>query len=97
MAALALVLLLAGPAVAGAASQKGSVTRGNAISAGVAGLWSWIKAALPSGVVAQLSCDKGPIIDPNGCPAEAAVSGPPAGSTATTNGDAGLSIDPNGG
>jgi hypothetical protein len=97
MAALALVLLLAGPAVAGAASQKGPVARGNAISAGVAGFWAWIKAALPFGAVAQMSCDKGLVIDPNGCPAAAAVSGPPAGSTATTNGDAGLAIDPNGG
>jgi len=97
MAALAVVLLLAGPAVAGAASQKAPVARGNAISAGVAGLWAWIKAALPFGAVAQLSCDRGLSIDPNGCPAAVAVSAPPAGSTATTAGDRGASIDPNGG
>jgi len=95
MAALAVVLLLAGPAVAGAASPQ--VVRGNAISAGVAGLWAWIKAALPFGAVAQLSGERGASIDPDGCPKAAAVSGPPAGSTATTNGDAGPIIDPNGG
>lgn len=86
--ALAVVLLLAGPAASvRAAGFGGPVTGGHDISSGVAGLWAWVKTALSVGAVAQAACDAGSYIDPDGrC----------RGSVAQAACDAGIYIDPNG-
>jgi hypothetical protein len=88
VAALAVVLLLAGPAASVHAAGFGRpVTGGIGIWNDVGGLWSWIKAAVLGGA-AQTACDKGSYIDPNGgCRA----------ATLQTACDKGISIDPDGG
>jgi len=93
-AVAAVALVLAGP-VAPAHAAGRTLTGGSSIQAGVAALWDWAKTIFSPGPVAQLACDKGSLIDPNGgCTATASPAGGP---TATPDSDAGSSIDPNGG
>lgn len=94
-AVVAVALVLAGPVAP--AHAAGRTATGSSLKAGAAALWAWVKTTLSLGPAAQMACDKGGYIDPNGGCRTAAAASPSGGGTTATDSDKGIYIDPNGG